>query len=92
MEIERAREDVIVAGAAAGTTIGVAVLSAVVAAVDVGAFATLSPVLVYFAYLFTRKGGPYGSWDVPRNWAVASVLVGALVIGVAVVGVGTATT
>ena len=84
MEIERAREDVIVAAAAAATTVAVAVLSGVGAIVDVGTLATLSPVFVYFVYLFTRKGGSYGSWDVPRNWAVAAVLVG---VAVVIVGV-----
>lgn len=85
MEIERAREDVLVAGAAAATTVAVAALSGVTVAVDVGPLATLSPVVVYFAYLFTRKGGPYGSWDNPRNWAIGAVLIGVVVLAVAIV-------
>ncbi|GAB7090144.1 hypothetical protein JCM18237_04150 [Halorubrum luteum] len=85
MEIERAREDVLVAGAAAATTVAVAALSGVTVAVDVGPLATLSPVVVYFAYLFTRKGGPYGPWDNPRNWAIGAVLIGVVVLAVAIV-------
>ncbi len=80
MEIERAREDVVVAGTAAAATVALAVVSGLGLIGDVGALATLSPVLVYFAYLFSRKGGPYGSWDTARNWALLAALVGAVVL------------
>ncbi len=85
MEIERAREDVIVAGAGAVTTVLLAVLSSTGVVGPIGPLATLAPVFVYFAYLFSRKGGPYGSWDVARNWAALAVLVGVVTLAVAVV-------
>ena len=80
MEIERAREDLLVAASAGATTVAVAVLSSVTAAVSVGTLPTLAPLAVYAGYLFSRKGGPYGSLDEPRNWAIAAVVVGAAVV------------
>ncbi|EMA68749.1 hypothetical protein C461_03942 [Halorubrum aidingense JCM 13560] len=83
MEIERAREDAIVAASAGGTTIAIALLSGVVGVVDVATLPTLVPLAVYAVYLFSRKGGPYGSFDTPRNWAIAAVIAGALVLATA---------
>ncbi len=80
MEIERAREDVIVAVAGALTTVLVAVSSSIGVVGPIGPLATLAPVFVYFVYLFSRKGGPYGSWDVARNWAALAALVGVVVL------------
>jgi hypothetical protein len=85
MEIERAREDLLVAASAGATTVAVAVLSSVTAAVSVGTLPTLAPLAVYAAYLFSRKGGPYGSLDEPRNWAIAAVVVGVAVLVAAAV-------
>ncbi|QKY15462.1 hypothetical protein [Halorubrum sp. CBA1229] len=80
MELERARDDLVVAASAGATTIAIAVLSGVVGAVEVGTLPTLVPLAVYAAYLFSRKGGPYGSLDEPRNWAAAAALAGAVVV------------
>ncbi|MFO8115705.1 MAG: hypothetical protein R6U01_10195 [Halorubrum sp.] len=80
MEIERAREDLVVAASAAATTVAIAVLSGVAGVVAVGTLPTLTPLAVYAVYLFSRKGGPYGSLDEPRNWAIAAALVGVLVV------------
>ncbi|RAW44852.1 hypothetical protein DQW50_11830 [Halorubrum sp. 48-1-W] len=80
MEIERAREDVLVATSAAVTTVLVAVISSLVSGVAVGTLPALAPLAVYFVYLFTRKGGPYGSLDTPRNWAALAVAVGVVVL------------
>ena len=85
MEIERAREDLLVAASAGATTVAVAVLSSVTAAVSVGTLPTLAPLAAYAAYLFSRKGGPYGSLDEPRNWAIAAVVVGVAVVVAAAV-------
>jgi len=85
MEIERAREDLLVAASAGATTVAVAVLSSLIDAVSVGTLATLAPLAVYAVYLFSRKGGPYGSLDEPRNWAIAAVLSGVVVLVAAVV-------
>ncbi|WP_435073357.1 hypothetical protein [Halorubrum sp. HHNYT27] len=80
MEIERAREDLFVAASAGVTMVAIAVLSSVTAVVSVGTLPTLAPLAVYGIYLFSRKGGPYGSFDEPRNWAIAAVVVGAAVV------------
>ncbi len=80
MEIERAREDLVVAGAAAGTTVVVVLLARIGTIAPPGTIRTLASLFVYFAYLFSRKGGPYGAWDVPRNWAVAAALIGVGVV------------
>jgi len=85
MEIERARDDVVVAAGAGGTTIAVALLSGVAGVVDVATLPTLAPLVVYAVYLFSRKGGPYGSLDRSRNWAAAAVLVGVIVVAASVV-------
>jgi len=80
MELERARADLLVAASAGATTIAVATLSGVVGVVDVGTLPSLAPLAVYALYRFSRKGGPYGSRDQPRNWAVAAAVVGAVVV------------
>jgi len=85
MELERAREDVLVAASAGATTVALALLSGVAGVVDVGTLPTLAPLAVYAAYLFSRKGGPYGSLDRPRNWALAAIAAGTLVLVVAAI-------
>ncbi|WP_123621382.1 hypothetical protein [Halorubrum sp. CSM-61] len=80
MEIERARSDLLVAASAGATTIAVALLSGVAGVVDVPTLPTLAPLAVYAVYLFSRKGGPYGPRDDPRNWAVAAAVVGVIVV------------
>lgn len=80
MEIERAREDLVVAGSAAGTTVILVLLTRIELFASIGTFAMLAPLVVYFAYVFSRKGGPYGTWDTAQNWAIAALGVG---IGVA---------
>ena len=87
MEIARAREDLLVAASAGVTTVALAVASSAVATVTVGTIPALAPIAVYLAYLFSRKGGPYGAWDVPRNWALAAVGVGGIVLVLGAVGV-----
>jgi len=85
MGIERAREDAIVAAGAGGATIAVALLSGLTGVVEVATLPTLLPLAVYAAYLFSRKGGPYGAVDTPRNWALASVASGAVVVALSAV-------
>jgi hypothetical protein len=80
MEVERAWGDLVVAASAGATTVAVALLSDVAGVVDVATFPTLAPITVYALYLFSRKGGPYGSLDEPRNWAVATALAGVVVV------------
>lgn len=88
MEIERAREDLLVAASAGGATIAIALLSGVAGLVDVSTLPTLAPLVVYTGYRFSRKGGPYGSLDRPRNWAAAAVVVGVGVVIAASVSTG----
>lgn len=85
MEIKRARADAAVAAVAGGTTIVLALLSAFVAGFTVGTLPTLVPLGVYAAYVFTRKGGPYGSVDTPHNWAALALLSGGVVVATSVV-------
>ena len=80
MEIERAREDAVVAASAGGTTITIALLSGIVGIVDVDALPTLIPLTVYAVYLFSRKGGPYGVYDTTRNWALTAMISGVVVL------------
>ena len=80
MEIERARGDALVAGAAGATTIAIALLSSFTAVVSVATLPTLAPLAVYALYLFSRKGGPYGPRDAPRNWAIAAAVVGVIAV------------
>lgn len=85
MEIERAREDALVAAAAGGTTVAVALLSSVAEVVNVATLPTLIPLAVYAVYLFSRKGGPYGSLDTARNWALVALVSGVLVLAATLV-------
>ncbi len=87
MEIARAREDLLVAASAGLTTVVLAVVSSVVTAVTVGTLPALAPIAVYLAYLFSRKGGPYGPWDTSRNWALVAAAVGGAVIVLGTLGV-----
>ena len=76
MELDRARDDLLVAVTAAAVTVAVALAGRFVPVLSPGTLPTLAPVGVYFAYVFTRKGGPYGSLDTARNWALLAVIVG----------------
>ena len=84
MEIERAREDALVAASAAAATVVVALLSSFTDLVSVGRIPTLAPLAVYVLYRFSRKGGPYGAFDTTRNWAVTAAVVGVVVLVVSV--------
>jgi len=85
MEIERAREDALVAASAAVATVAVALLSSFTDLVSVGRLPTLAPLAVYALYLLSRKGGPYGASDTAQNWAVAAAATGVGVLAVSVV-------
>ena len=84
MELDSVRDDLLVAGVAAGCAVALTVTLVVVAHVAVPVWLRAAPIVVYFAYLFSRKGGPYGSFDTPRNWAALTVAVTLLAAALAV--------
>ncbi|MES3162322.1 MAG: hypothetical protein PPP55_12255 [Halorubrum sp.] len=86
MELERAREDLLVAATGGGATVALAVASSVVEGVRVGTIPALAPIAVYLAYLFSRKGGPYGPWDTAPNWALVAAGVGVVTLVVGALG------
>ena len=68
-------EDVMVATAAAISTV---VLTLTLEFAFDGSLTTLerlAPLSVYFAYLFSRRGAPRGPFDTPRNWVVLTAVV-----------------
>ncbi|SHH26824.1 hypothetical protein [Halobaculum gomorrense] len=84
MDLSDAREDLLVAAAAALGAVGLTVVLDLLAGVPVSTPVRVAPLAVYFAYLFTRKGGPYGSFDTPRNWTAFVVVVTVAAAGYAV--------
>ncbi|MFC6614620.1 hypothetical protein ACFQAS_06565 [Halopenitus salinus] len=86
MDLDDAREDVTVAATVAVATVGVTLLVRFTAVPDPGTFHRLSPIAVYLAYLFTRRGGPYGELDTTRNWAILAVVVAVATIAYALLG------
>jgi len=81
MDFDSVHEDVAVAAAAAGCLVALALADRFVLGADPGPLVELVPAYVYFAYLFTRKGGPYASVDTPRNWALLVVIATLLTFG-----------
>ncbi len=67
---ESVRSDLTVAAAAAGAALLLTLALELVTARSIGLLPRTAPLFVYFAYAFTRKGGPYTSLDTPRNWAL----------------------
>jgi len=84
MDLSDARTDLTVAVAAALGAVALTVGLDLLGGIHVPTPARLVPVGVYFAYLFTRKGGPYASVDTPRAWTalvvVATVAAAAYVV------------
>ena len=85
MELEDARQDVVVAGTVAGCTVALTLLIRAGIGTDPGALLRASPIGVYALYLFSRKGTPDLAVDTARNWAVLTVLVALATLGYAVV-------
>lgn len=75
MDLSDARQDLGVAAAAALGAVALTVGLDLLGGVAVPTPARVAPLVVYFAYVFTRKGGPYSSFDTPRNWTVLVVVV-----------------
>jgi hypothetical protein len=67
--------DLAVAAVAAVCTVGLALVLEAVLGADTSLFVKIAPLYVYFAYLFTRKGGPYTAYDTPLTWSVLTVVV-----------------
>ena len=85
MDLESAREDTVVAVAAAGTAVAVTAVTELVLGLDTPLVVRAVPLFVYLFYRLTRKGGPYGSLDTPATWAVLAVASGVVTVVVAVV-------
>ena len=75
MDLDRAREDLLVAGVAAGCAVALTLGFEYGLAVSMPLQYRLTPLLVYVLYVFTRKGGPYGRYDTPETWAALAILV-----------------
>ena len=86
MRYDSVREDLLVAGVAAACAVGLTAALVVLVGVAVPFWLRAAPLLVYAVYLFTRKGGPYGRFDTPRNWAALTVVVTLVAAAVAVLG------
>ncbi|MEZ3143314.1 hypothetical protein [Halobaculum sp. MBLA0143] len=85
MDLDSTKEDTLVAASAAGTAVAVTVVTELLLNLDAALWLRVLPLAVYLVYLFSRKGGPYGSLDTPRTWSAAAVVTGVLAVGVAVV-------
>ncbi|ERH11788.1 MAG: hypothetical protein J07HB67_00799 [halophilic archaeon J07HB67] len=85
MDLESAREDTVVAVAAAGTAVAATVLTELVLGLETPLVVRAVPLVVYLSYRLSRKGGPYGSWDTPSAWAVVAVASGVATVAFAVV-------
>ena len=86
MDLEDAWADTLVATGVAATTIALTLILEFVLSVEAGPLLRLSPLVVYFAYLFTHRRLPEGV-DTPRNWIALTAVIA---IGVLAVAVGTA--
>jgi hypothetical protein len=77
-------DDVLVAAAAALSTVGAALVVGPILQADVSVFVELAPLYVYFAYLFTRRASLPAALDTARTWAALSAVVALGVIVYAV--------
>lgn len=75
MDLERGRDDLIVAGVAAVCAIVLTVSVTYGFETAIPIYLRLSPLYVYVLYVFTRKGGPYSRFDTPPTWIGLTLLV-----------------
>lgn len=75
MDLDRARDDLLVAGVAAGCAIALTLGFEYALSAPIPLQYRLTPLLIYVLYTVTRKGGPYGRYDTPKTWAILAVLV-----------------
>jgi len=83
MDLEDAWADATVATGVAVCTIAVTLILEYVFAVEANALLRISPLSVYFIYLFTHQWLPEGL-DQPWSWIALTVAVSVGVLGVAV--------
>lgn len=75
MDLDRARDDLLVAGTAAGCAIALTLGFEFGLATSLPLGYRLTPLLVYVAYAITRKGGPYWRYDTPNAWSLLTLVV-----------------
>ena len=83
MDLEDAQADLTVAAAVAGCTVAVTVVLEYILAAEASTVLRLSPLFVYFVYLFGHRQLP-DSLDQPRWWIALTALVGMVVIFIAI--------
>ena len=83
MDLDAVRKDAAVAGAAAASAVAVSMLLRFVFDADASFLLRLSPIAVYFVYLFAHTKLP-ASVDTTRNWILLTAVVGAVVLLLAV--------
>jgi len=86
MDLEDAWTDTLVATGVAATTIAVTVVLEFVLATEANPLLRLSPLAVYFVYLFTHTRLPDGL-DQPRNWIALAAVIGIGVLAVITLGI-----
>ncbi|WP_138005996.1 hypothetical protein [Halalkalirubrum salinum] len=80
MDLAEAKQDAIVAAAAGGSTIALVVVLRMGLGADLPALVELSPLFVYFAYLFGRNAIPGELFERATPWAAIAVAVAIAVI------------
>jgi hypothetical protein len=75
------RDDLLVAGVAAVATVALSVALRFGVGVSAPVVSRLSPIAVYFLYVFLGKGKSDRRWQDPRLWAVLSALVAVVTFG-----------
>lgn len=80
MDLAEAKQDTIVAVAAGGSTIALVGVLRMVLGADLPALVELSPLFVYFVYLFGRNAIPGETFKRATPWAAIAVAVAVTVV------------
>lgn len=85
MDLADAKRDTIVAAAAGGSTIALVVVLRMGLGAELPTLVELSPLFVYFAYLFGRNAIPGETFKRATPWAAIAVAVAVTVVVLTVV-------